>query len=83
MLNVKVSALCAAVINLSDTSNQHGGKEQVMQRKYSSWKRVVCVSKHMMDCHLIQPYHCISICFTNQGDVIPHKLLDSETKLFR
>lgn len=28
-----------------------------------------------MDCHLIQPYHCISICFTNQCDVLPEELL--------
>lgn len=31
--------------------------------------------KHMMDCHLIQPYHCTSICFTNQSDIFREKLL--------
>jgi len=31
--------------------------------------------KNMMDCHLIQPYHCISICFTNQSDIFAEKLL--------
>lgn len=31
--------------------------------------------KHMMDCHLIQPYHCTSICFKNPSDIFPEKLL--------
>ena len=29
----------------------------------------------MMDCHLIQPYHCTSICLTNQSNIFPGKLL--------
>lgn len=31
--------------------------------------------KRMMDCHLIQPHHCSSICFTNQRDIFAEKLL--------
>lgn len=36
--------------------------------------------KHMMDCHLIQPYHFTSICFTNQSDIFPEKLLARQSR---
>ncbi len=37
--------------------------------------RESCLHVHMMDCHLIQLYHCISICFTSQSDIFSEKLL--------
>lgn len=36
--------------------------------------------KHMMDCHLIQLYHCISIRFTSQSDIFPEKLLARQSR---
>lgn len=53
----------------------YGGKIKLKESRNYSCRRPVYMYKHMMDCHLIQPYHCTSICFTNQSHIFPEKLL--------
>lgn len=65
--------------NFIDTLTQHYRTDYEVKikpkrsRNYNC-KRPVYMYKHLMDCHLIQPYHCTSICFTNQSDIFPEKL---------
>lgn len=63
--------------NFLNTLTQHyrtdyGSK---IKTKQSRICKCVCLYEHMMDCHLIQPYHYPSICFTDQRDIFAEKLL--------
>lgn len=60
--------------NFIDTQSQHY-RNQLWRQNNTAAGITTVMYKHMMDCHLIQPYHCTLICFTNQSDIFPEKLL--------